>query len=90
MEFIHQELLLKTDIFNNAFRFLLDYPMYCSASQMFVENNVKSFKAINRVLFLGINNQIYSSEKKLLIAYINCTVSTRSKLLKLWNNSISV
>ena len=64
--------------------------MYCSASQMFVENKVKSFKEINRVLFLGIGNQIYSIEKELLIAYINCTVSKRSKLLKLWNNSISV
>ena len=53
---------------------------------MFVENNVKSFKA----LFLGISNQIYSSENELLIAYINCTVMKHPKLLKLWNKSIYV
>ena len=73
----------------NAFRFLLGYPMYCSASQLFVENNVKSFKEINRpVLILGIRNRIYTSENKLLNAHISCTVSKRSKLLKLWNKSI--
>ena len=64
--------------------------MYCSASQMFVENRVKSFKEINRVLILGISNRIYTSENALLNAYINCTVSKRSKLLKLWNKSIYV
>ena len=64
--------------------------MYCSASQMFVENNVKSFKEINRVLFLGISNRIYSSENEWLNAYINCTVSKCSKLLKLWIKSIYV
>ena len=45
--------------------------MYCSASQIFVENNVKSFKQINRVLFWGISNRIYSSEYEVLIAYVN-------------------
>ena len=57
---------------------------------MFVENNVKSFKEINRVLILGISNQTYSSENELLNAFINCTVSKHSKLLKLWNKSIYV
>ena len=80
----------KLTSYNNAFRFLLDYPMYCSASQMFVENSVKSFKEINRVLILGISNRIYTSENALLNAYVNCTVSKRSKLLKLWNKSIYV
>ena len=57
---------------------------------MFVENSVKSFKEINRVLILGISNRIYTSENALLNAYINGTVSKRSKLLKLWNKSIYV
>ena len=45
--------------------------MCCSASQMFVENSVKSFKEINRVLILGISNPIYTSENALLNAYIS-------------------
>ena len=66
------------------------HTLCCSASQMFVENSVKSFKEINRVLILGISNRIYTSENVLLNAYINCTVSKRSTLLKLWNKSIYV
>ena len=37
--------------YNNSFRSLMNYPIYCSDSQMFVENRTMTFKEIVRLHF---------------------------------------
>ena len=57
--------------YNNCFRFLFQYPSYCSASEMFVSNNVKSFVEIRRNICYGLLNRINRSNNKYMVAYLN-------------------
>ena len=62
----------------------MKYPRFCSASGMFVHNNVHSFKELRRKCILyGFTQRIRTSENAIANAAYN-TYSERSRLWKHW------
>ena len=47
--------------YNNSFRSLMKYPIYCSASGMFVENRIMTYKEITRLNCARFLNRIMNS-----------------------------
>ena len=76
--------------YNNCFRILFKYPKFCSASQMFVENRVRSFKEVMRISCGSLLNQILLTTNRFLNKYYFCYLSRQSKPLTLWKEYLYI
>jgi hypothetical protein len=72
--------------FNNSFRCFMSYPRFCSASAMFVFNNVKSFSEIFRFSILNFRRRILCSSNSIIISLLFCTLN--SSLWCHWANTL--
>ena len=68
----------------------MNYPIYCSASQMFVENRTMTFKEIVRLHCASFLNRIVKSRKKFISNYYFNHITKYSKLIANWNNMLSI
>ena len=76
--------------YNNCFRILFKYPRFCSASQMFVENRIHSFKEVMRISCGSLLNQILQTTNRFLNEYYFCYLSRQSKLLAQWKECLYI
>ena len=74
--------------YNNSFRILMNYPFYCSASQMFVENRTMTYREIMRLNCASFLNRVVYSNNKLISNYCFSYTKKNSKLLDKWNNML--
>ena len=70
--------------YNRIFRMFLGFPPMCSASEMFVNCNVKSFNMIIRTHVNSLKSRIDKSENSLIKAYLNSDVKALSTCYKHW------
>ena len=77
-----------TVAFNNSFRRFMHFPRYCSASAMFVFNQVRSFTEILRNAIYRFRTRVFNSAN----AIINTLVSfnMNSTLWQHWNSSLFI
>ena len=66
--------------YNNAFRFMLGLNKFCSASKMFVNNDLKCFGKLIRHKQFTLMNSILNSKNSLIVA----TLGNSLKLTNLW------
>ena len=64
----------------------MNYPIYCSASQMFVENRTMTFKEIVRLHCASFLNRFVKSGNKFISNYYFGHITKYSKLIANWNN----
>ena len=69
--------------YNHSFRIIMKYPRHCSASGMFVFNNVPSFKELWRKSFYGFKQRVDNSLNKVVNTVANTTLLS-SRLRKHW------
>ena len=69
--------------YNHSFRIIMKYPRHCSASGMFVFNNVPSFKELWRKSIYGIKQRVDNSLNKVVNTVANTTLLS-SRLRKHW------
>ena len=69
--------------YNHSFRIIMKYPRHCSASGMFVFNNVPSFKELWRKIIYGFKQHVDNSLNKVVITVANTTLLS-SRLRKHW------
>ena len=67
--------------YNHSFRIIMKYPRYCSASGMFVFNNVPSFKELWRESIYGFKQRVDNSLNKVVNTVAN-TSPLSSRLTK--------
>ena len=70
-----------TTSYNNCFRALFKYPKFCSASQIFVEHSIHSFKEVMRICCGSIPNSLLSTNNTYLKNYYFSSVARQSKLI---------
>ena len=66
----------------------MNYPIYCSASQMFVEIRTMTFKEIVRLHCAIFLNRIVKSGNKFISNYYFSYIMKYSKLIANWNNNL--
>ena len=71
---------------NVAFRHLLHEPRRCSASQLFVTNNVSSFAVNIRKLVYSSWRSLNASENVLINAALPSDLLARSPVFRRWRN----
>ena len=76
--------------YNNSFHFLLKYPRSCSASEMFVHHNVKSFPECARTVSYSLLCRLCTSDNAFVNIYLNSIHWKKSKLLSIWSHTIYV
>ena len=69
--------------YNHSFRIIMKYPRYCSASGIFVFNNVPSFKELWRKSIYGFKQRVDNSLNKVVNTVANTTLLS-SRLRKNW------
>ena len=69
--------------YNHSFRIIMKYPLHCSASGMFVFNNVPSFKELWRKSIYGFKQRVDNSLNKVVNTVANTTLLS-SRLRKHW------
>ena len=69
--------------YNHSFRIIMKYPRHCSASGMFVFNNVPSFKELWRKSIYGFKQRVDNSLNKVVNTVANTTFLS-SRLRKHW------
>jgi len=67
--------------YNDAFRHLLHEPRWCSASQLFMANNVSSFAANIRKLVYSLWRSLNASDNVLINAALRSDLLARSPVL---------
>jgi len=72
--------------YNDAFRQLLQQPRWCSASQLFVLNNVPTFSANVRKLVYSLYCSLQMSDNVLVQTALNCDMCTVSPQFHRWRN----
>ena len=72
--------------YNDAFRQLLQEPRWCSASQLFVANNVSSFAANVRILAYSLWRSLSSSDNVLVNTALRSDLLVRSPVFRRWRN----
>lgn len=77
-------------MYNNAFRILMGFNSRCSASNMFVKNNVRSFYEMRRNSIYSLFKRLRESENQLVCTIISSDLWYNSSLLKNWYNEIFV
>ena len=80
--------------YNNVFRFLLglsrdEQGIPCSASQMFVSRNVKSFEEILRNLIFKFQSRLDLSNNELVCSTVNIHYLVDSKFRKHWQRLLN-
>ena len=58
--------------FNNSCRHFLGYPKYCSASGMFLENNIDSFDVLRRKYIYNFTCRLFVSQNSIIEAIYTC------------------
>ena len=76
--------------YNDAFRLLLGYPRFYSASQLFVTNNIYTFDALIRRLIYKFTLRISRSSNDLINCVNSSDVFWRSKIRNFWRNRLRV
>lgn len=77
-------------IYNNAFRFLMKYPMYCSASEMFALNGVKSFGEVRRTVNYSLMRRCTESRNSLIQAIMMSDCVIFSPIQREWSRTLFV
>jgi len=72
--------------YNNSLRRLLGIPKYCSASEMFVCLNIRSFDEMLRKYVLSFKSRIIASKNSLLICIINSPITLFSSIWAWWSS----
>jgi len=72
--------------YNDAFRQLLQEPRWCSASQLFVTNNVSSFAANIRKFVYSLWRYLNTSNNVLVSTALRSDLLVRSPILRRWRN----
>ena len=71
--------------YNHSFRYIMNYPRNCSASGMFVSNNIPSFMELSRNYIYGFMQRLINSENSVVAATVSsCRLS--SSLWRLWES----
>ena len=70
--------------YNNVFRMLHRLPRDCSASAMFVNNNVKNCSAIIRNLVHRFMQRLELSENGIILSVLNSDLRWQSRIRKHW------
>ena len=73
--------------FNNSFRRFMFYSRFCSASAMFVFNNVKSFSEILRVSIFSFRRRILSSFNCIIRSILACSMMSSPLWLR-WSDAL--
>ena len=74
--------------YNNALRILLKMPKFCSASEMFVTNNLCGFDAQMRKQRFSLYKRVYMSSNKLVSLLVKSDVQFTSKLFSLTERTL--
>ena len=72
--------------YNDAFRQLLKEPRWCSASQLFVNNNVSSFAANIRKLVYSLWRSLNASNNVLVSTALRSDLLISSPVFRRWRN----
>ena len=75
--------------YNNAFRFLHNLPLHCSARGMFVSNNILTFDELLRKNQYRVMNTIENSGN-LLVKNVSTIRHRNSKLWNFWRASLYI
>ena len=70
--------------YNNAFRRLLHYDMFCSASEMFVSNRINTLDVCLRRVVHNFAQRISNSHNTLIKHIVNSTACVHSELRMVW------
>ena len=73
--------------YNDAFRMIMQLPIYCSASNMFAMCNVPSCQAVMRNLVYRFTIRVDRSANKLLCAIGSSDIRYHSRIRKHWMSS---
>ena len=76
--------------YNNCLRRFLGFPRFCSASGMFVSNNIRSFDEVIRKYIVSFRNRIEISANKLIKGINSTNLLLVSSLTKSWYNQLYV
>jgi hypothetical protein len=74
--------------YNNIFRRFFKYEYDCSASNMFVVNNVRGFTENMRFLLFSLITRIYNSPNILIRSILRSEVMCYSRLVMSWNQML--
>ena len=72
--------------YNNAFRGLMGYPKYCSASLMFTSHRVSTFEAVIRNLVYKFSERINRSENSIIMNVISSDAFWQSYIRRHWDS----
>ena len=86
--FTKTEMTKLTVCYNNSLRWFLRYPKYCSASAMFVSNEVKSFPEVQRSIIYSFICRLNNSQNILLQHITNCDLRWCSPLWRVWTKAL--
>ena len=75
--------------YNHSFRIIMKYPRHCSASGMFVFNDVPSFTELWRKSIYGFKQRVDNSLNKVVNTVANTSLLS-SKLGKHWRTVLSI
>jgi len=74
--------------YNNAFRVLFGLKRSCSASEMFVYNNVPGFKDMIRKQIFSLKSRIELAHNKIIIIFVNSDFYLHSNILRSWTRCL--
>jgi len=74
--------------YNDAFRFLLNEPRWCSASRLFVLHNIPSFSAVIRKSIYSLWFNLKNSDNILVQKFLLSDLCMLSPLFRSWRTSI--
>ena len=76
-------------VYNHSFRIIMKYPRHCSASGMFVFNDVSSFNELWRKSIYGFKQRVDNPLNKVVNTVAN-TSHLSSKLRKHWRTVLYI
>ena len=76
--------------YNNAFRWLMGYAKFCSASSMFVENRVPSFGELRRRLVFKFMQRLAQSSNDLVTHLLRCDTQWCSPFWRKWYSLLTI
>ena len=74
--------------FNNSFRILHNLNMRCSASEIFVLNNVRSYPEMYRISVYSFMKRLHSSVNLIIMTIASSDFYCESTLLVLWRQHL--
>ena len=77
-------------VYNNAFRFLMRYPRYCSASEMFAINRLKSFQEVRRTVNYSLYRRCTTSKNSLITSILRSDCIKCSKIQREWIKTLFI